>query len=208
MDLFDSQILLAAVEATQEAAGHAQEAAAVSNGATQETEQGLLGTFGIDWKLFIAQLVNFGVVLFIFWKWIVGPITGALQERQEKIEKGLQNAEDMEREREQFEKIKVQELKKARQEAESIIEGANQTAEKLKNDTLDQANEQSEKMIERAKSSIEQEKEQMLREVKGQMATLVTAATEKILQEKMDSRKDREFIKESISKVDKNEANA
>ena len=35
---------------------------------------GILGPLGVDVKLFIAQLVNVGVVLFVMWRWVYKPL--------------------------------------------------------------------------------------------------------------------------------------
>ena len=34
--------------------------------AHSEAQTGVLGTFGVNWKFFVAQLINFSIVIFIF----------------------------------------------------------------------------------------------------------------------------------------------
>ena len=198
MDLH--HILLAAEEVIQQAAENiphlAQEAAA-----THETDPGLLGTLGINWKLFIAQLVNFGIVLFIFWKWIVKPLGTTLTKRQERIESGLKNADLMEQEKKNFDVWRQEEMKKARVEAENLIKTTTDTATKMKQEIIAEAHSQSSKIMEQAKASIEAEKIQTLKEVKQEVATLVVTASEKILKTKLDSKKDQELITESIRSI-------
>jgi F-type H+-transporting ATPase subunit b len=194
------QILLAASEVIQQAA---ETGAQVSEAAaeTHEADPGLLGTLGINWKLFIAQLVNFGIVLFIFWKWIVKPLGKTLTERQERIESGLKNADYMEQEKKNFEDWRQAEMKKARGEAENIIKATTETANKMKQDIVSEAHLQSAKMMEQTKAQIESEKSQMLKEVKQEVATLVVSASEKILRTKIDSKKDQELVSESIKSI-------
>lgn len=181
--------ILAVAEVAQEAV-HAEEAGT-----------GILGTLGINWKLFLAQLINFSIVLFVFWKWIVKPLGKTLTERQERIESGLKNAEVQEEQRKQFDEWKLTEMKKARHEADDVIRAATDTANKIKQVTIFETQKQSDKMLEQAKNSIEIEKDKMLKEVKEEVATLVVAASEKILNAKLDSAKDQELINESIRKV-------
>ncbi len=182
------QIILAATEVAQ----HAEEA---------EASGGVLGTLGINWKLFVAQLINFGIVLFVFWKWVVKPLGTTLMERQKKIESGLKNAEYMEDEKKKFEDWKNQEMKKVQIEADQIIRTTTDTANKIKQETLSDAQVQAGKLVEQAKATIENEKGQMLREVKQEVATLVVAASEKILRTKLDSKKDQELIGESVKSI-------
>jgi len=181
------QILLAATEAVQ--------------GTHTETSGGVLGTLGVNWKLFLAQLVNFGVVLFIFWKWVVKPLGTTLTNRQQRIEEGLKNADRMDVEKKKFEEWKQQEMKKVRTEADHILRTTTDTANKIKQETIVEAHTQAGKILEQAKNSIESEKVQMLKEVKQEIATLVVAASEKILRHKLDPRKDHELINETMKEM-------
>jgi F-type H+-transporting ATPase subunit b len=188
MDIYN--LILAATEAVVESAAGTTEAAG-----------GPLGTLGINWKLFLAQLVNFGIVLFIFWKWVVKPLGTTLENRQKKIESGLKNAAYMEEEKEKFEQWKTGEMKKVRLEAENVIKVTTDTAEKTKTEIVSLAQSQAEKIIEQAKSSIELEKAQMLKDVKASVAELVVSASEKILKSKLDSKKDHELVSESMREM-------
>jgi F-type H+-transporting ATPase subunit b len=196
-------IILFATEAVQHAAENlpeaAQSAAEAAHG--DEADPGLLGTLGINWKLFIAQLVNFSIVLFVFWKWVVKPLGKALTDRQERIESGLKNAEYMKQEKKNFEEWKKSEMQKVRSEADQIIQSTTANAEKMKNETVAAAQAQAAKLIEQTKASIQQEKDQVLREAKQEIATLVVAASEKILRAKLDNKKDHELISETVKDI-------
>ena len=53
----------------------------------------LFAAFGINWKLLLAQAVNFGALLFILTYFLYTPILKMLDERREKIAQGVKNAE-------------------------------------------------------------------------------------------------------------------
>jgi F-type H+-transporting ATPase subunit b len=179
------QILLSATEA-------------VSQAAESQQSGGVLGTLGINWKLFLAQLVNFSIVLFVFWKWIVKPLAKTLTERQEKIESGLKNADYMQAERENFEKWKQEEMKAVRTQAESVIKTATDTANKSKQEIVAEAQHQASKIVEQAKTQIQSDKNQMMQEAKQELANLVVLASEKILKEKLDPKKDQALIEDAV----------
>ena len=82
----------------------------------------LLNKLGIDYKLLIAQIINFLVLLFVLWKFAYGPILAILEKRQKKIEKGLADAEAAEKRLEESEKKQKEVLRKARTEAKEIVE--------------------------------------------------------------------------------------
>ncbi|MBX4187176.1 MAG: F0F1 ATP synthase subunit B [Candidatus Doudnabacteria bacterium] len=172
-----------------------------SEAAAQKASGGVLGTLGINWKLFLAQLVNFGIVLFVFWRWIVKPLGTTLTQRQERIESGLKNADRMDAEKKKFEEWKIGEMRKVRNEADNILRTTTDTANKIKQETIVEAQHQANKLLDQAKANIDSEKNQMLKEVKQEIATLVVTASEKILRHKLDPKKDHELINESLKGV-------
>lgn len=162
---------------------------------------GVVGLLGLNFKLFIAQLVNFTIVLFILWKWVFTPVTKALQARTKTIEKSLQDAETITKQKQEFETWKQIALKDARKEAGEIIQLSKEEAETLKIDILTAAKDEQEKIIAQGKAQLKNEKSKMLSEIKQEMASLVVGATESILKEKLDPEKDKEFIKQAIKDI-------
>jgi F-type H+-transporting ATPase subunit b len=193
-------LIIASAEVVKNAAQSAPEVAAE---VAKEGSGGVIGTLGINWKLFLAQLVNFLIVLLIFWKWIVKPITDTLSARQKKIEEGLQNADYMTKEKENFEVWKTTEMKNVRVEAGQIIKDAQGMAVNVKNEAVAGAKQQAEKLIEQTKVSLEIEKQQVLSAAKSEIATMVVSATEKILQQKLDAQKDHHIITGALSNTEK-----
>ena len=53
----------------------------------------LLQTLGIQWTKLIPQLFNFGIVMFVLWKWAFPPIFNMLDARQKKIAESVENAD-------------------------------------------------------------------------------------------------------------------
>jgi F-type H+-transporting ATPase subunit b len=172
---------------------HAQETAAASSGG--------IATLGLNVKFFIAQLVNFGILLLIFWKWILPNITKALSERTARIEKSLTDADRIEKEKKEFEVWRQTEMSKARQEASTIVTSAQTEAGKAKQQILDQTKLDQQKLVDQAKVQIESEKNKALQDAKRELADLVTNATEKILRHKLDPKHDQELIKESLKSI-------
>lgn len=193
----------AAIEAAPSAAQYAAEAApdAAVLAAESHADPGLLGTLGIDWKLFLAQLVNFGIIVFVLWKWVLGPISSKLQARTEKIQQSLIDAERVEKEKQSFAVWRQEETVKARKEAAEIIASARDEADHLRNKTLAGTKDEQSKIVEQAKMQIEQEKKRSMTEAKGEIADLVTSATEKILREKIDDKKDKGLIDKAIKNL-------
>ena len=56
--------------------------------------QEFISTFHIDWKLMIAQLINFGVVFLVFYFLAAKPLRKLMEERGKAISKGLDDAKE------------------------------------------------------------------------------------------------------------------
>lgn len=189
-----------AVSTAQQATTHTTETATAKEHAE---DAGVVGMFGLNWKLFLAQLINFGIILFVLWKWVFGPVTKGLSDRTEKIEHSLADAQKIAEERETFDSWKRNEISQVRTEAAGILTQAKVDAEKLKTSTLDQTKDEQAKLIAIAQTRLEQEKQAMLANVKDELAELVVAATENLIKQKLDAKKDAPLIEQALKEASK-----
>lgn len=160
----------------------------------------LITTFHIDWKLIIAQLVNFSIVLFVLYKFAYGPMTKLMNERAEKIDKGLKDSEEAHKKLSEITEKEKAVLVEAKKQAQEIVSKAEAAAVKNKEEIIAEAKTQAEKILTDSSKKIEMEKDKMFQEVKGQIAELVIAATGKVISEKIDSEKDKQLINDAIGK--------
>lgn len=182
------------IQTAATAAGTASEASAAESG-------GVVGLLGLNWKMFIAQLVNFSLIVFVLWKWVFTPVTSALENRTRKIERSLQDAETIKREMAGLEERKQQEQKRAREEFQRVVTQAETAGARLKENILAEARKNAEKQIADAEKRIAEDKEKTLAEVKKELAGLVVAAAEKIVAEKLTSDKDAKLVRESMKNI-------
>jgi F-type H+-transporting ATPase subunit b len=160
----------------------------------------LISTFHIDIKLLIAQVVNFTIVLLVLYKFAYRPILKMLNDRTQKIEKGLKDAEDANKKITELENRDKAMLAEAKKETQKIMASAEAMAKKNQEEIIAEAKNQAEKIMAEAKKKIEEEKTKMVSEVKAEVAGLVVAATEKVLNEKIDSTKDKKIIENALQK--------
>jgi F-type H+-transporting ATPase subunit b len=57
-------------------------------------ENAFISQFGIDWKLFLSQLINFVLILIVLKFFVYNPVLKILKERNKKIKEGLDKAEE------------------------------------------------------------------------------------------------------------------
>ena len=84
----------------------------------------ILENLGIDWKILLAQIINFLVILYLLKRFAYRPFLKILRERKEKIDKGIKRSEEIEKRiqaiKSQKEKEKILEM--ARKQGEMEIE--------------------------------------------------------------------------------------
>ena len=162
---------------------------------------GVIGTLGLNAKLFIAQLINFSIILFILWRWVWKPLGGALESRRKKIEESVAKAEAIDKQMQETQILREQKLRDAAGEAEAVLKRNLDAAEKMKTEIVSTAHGEAEKILIKAKETIEAEKQQMLKEVRTELADLVVMSTEKILRQKLDEKNDKKIVEEVMRSV-------
>ena len=130
----------------------------------------LLSKLGINWKLLLAQIVNFLILLFILHRFAYKPVLKMLNDRSSKIEKGLRDAEDSQKKLQEIAQKESEIMRNAREEAQIIIMKAEDIARKNKEEIIAEAKSNSEKVLKDAEKKIEEEKNKMMAEVTGKTA--------------------------------------
>lgn len=153
-----------------------------------------LANLGVDWKLFAAQAVNFLVLLFILRRFAYRPMLKFLDERRERIEQGLKDAEAAKTQLAEMEERKKETLSSAREEAKAVIEQAGIQAKERDAKRLRETEEKIKNLFEEGLVKISEEKRKAFSEVRQDVAQVVTVALEKILKEKVDAVKDQALI--------------
>jgi F-type H+-transporting ATPase subunit b len=158
--------------------------------------ESIISTFHIDWKIIIAQAVNFAVVFAVLYIYALKPLSKLMKERSENISKGVndakQNAELLERTNKDYEAI----LAKARKEANDIFAAGKREAEVKKSEMMEAAKTEVAGMIAGGKKTLEAEKIKMVADAKKEVASLVVGVTEKLLGQKVDSAYEAKAVKE------------
>lgn len=175
-------------------AAHASEEAATAS-------PNVVALFGLSTKLFLAQLLNFAIVLLVLWKWVFTPVTRGLQARTKKIEQSLKNAEDIEVQKGEFEKWKSASMQEARVEASGIRKKARAEAELVQAEVLAKSKLEQERIVLEGKTKLEQEQTRLLAEARAKLADVVILATEKILNEQLTDKKSQELAEKALSSI-------
>jgi F-type H+-transporting ATPase subunit b len=154
-----------------------------------------ISTFHIDWKILIAQAVNFGIIFLVLYFFALKPLKKVMGERTNVIEKGIQDAKDnarlMATTKTEYEQV----IAKAREEAHALFQEGKREAEAKKTEMIEKAQSEVEMMIASGKKNLEAEKVKMVEEAKNEIVSLVVAATEKVLKDGSDKSVNEKAVK-------------
>jgi len=147
--------------------------------------QEIITAFGIDWRLIVIQIFNFGLLAGILWYFLYTPVLRILTEREAKIKKGIDDALLAEQARGEADVEKTKILKEAHTEATQIVARGTAHAEEKEKALLSEASEKIARDIAQAKALGEELKVKALRESEAEIAKLALLGAEKILVQKL-----------------------
>lgn len=159
-----------------------------------EAAGGPIGALGINLKLFIAQLINFAVILFVLWRWAYRPLLRVMHERQKTIHDSLDNAKKIETRLEQAEQEYQEKMKQARRDAVRVMEQAEEEAETHLNTMKQKTEAEVVKLVQSAKTKIAEERDGAVRDVRAHAAGLIAGAIEKVLGETMNVERQEKLV--------------
>ncbi|PIT92009.1 MAG: hypothetical protein COU08_04100 [Candidatus Harrisonbacteria bacterium CG10_big_fil_rev_8_21_14_0_10_42_17] len=165
----------------------------------------LLQALGIDWKLLLAQAVNFLIVLIILRLTIYKPVLNMLKNRRIKIEKGLQDAEEAGKRLEGVAALEKERLAKAEKQAITIVERSEGEA-KAKGIAMTEAARKKEiEIIEGAERAAAARQEESREAIYEEAAMLIKSAIAKTANTKPEHIDD-QLIKEAVQELKKAKA--
>ncbi|KPK80215.1 MAG: hypothetical protein AMS25_09715 [Gemmatimonas sp. SM23_52] len=159
------------------------------------------GLFSINPGLIIWTWVIFLLLLFVLRKWAWGPILGALEAREKRIQQALEGAA---REREEAGRLLKQQrqlLDQSREQAQHILADSRKAAERLHWELLDEGRAQKEQIVARAKDEIERERDQAIETLRRETVDLSIAAAGRVLQKNLDAEDNRRLVEEYLERL-------
>ncbi len=161
----------------------------------------LITTFHIDWKIIIAQLVNFAIVFAVLYFFALKPLKKLMDERSETIKGGLDNAEKQKELLVAQEKEYADALATARAEAAVMLKEAKKDTEAYRAEMMEKALADVANTVANGKKQIEADKAKMIEDAKKEIVAIVMQATEKVLGEVATGKVETKLVEESIKNI-------
>jgi F-type H+-transporting ATPase subunit b len=154
---------------------------------------------GINTVALLSQIVSFGIVFVLLWRWGFPVIIRTLERRQETIREGVENAERAKRELDEANTRSEQILAEARRQAQDTIERAEKAAEREASRILDEANARAQAVEQQHIERIRQEAAQAREELSRLVVNLSLDAASRVIRKSVDSKDNRRLVQEFVS---------
>ena len=154
--------------------------------------------FGINLYAFLSQLVSFGIVFLILWKWAFPIVLKSLEKRQAVIREGVENAEKARHDLAEATARAEQVLQEARVQAQETIAQATRAAEREANRIQDEAHARAAQIEQQQVARIQQEAARARAELSRLVVNLSISAAGKVISKSVDSSDNRRLVEEFV----------
>ena len=133
----------------------------------------------------IVGAVTFGIIFVALWRVLIPRLNRTLEERTDKIEGGLQRAEEAQAEANATLARYREQLAEARHEAARLREEAREQGAQIIAEMREQAQAEARRITEAAQAQIEAERQQALTSLRAEVGTLATELASRIVGESL-----------------------
>ncbi|MCX7643042.1 MAG: F0F1 ATP synthase subunit B [Armatimonadetes bacterium] len=153
-----------------------------------------------DWKWIISQTIAFLILYWLLRKFAFAPVQQILREREERVRKAIEDAEQKRAEMEQLRAEYEQRLAHIEEEARTRLQEAMQQAYQARDALLAEAREQAERILQRAQEQIALEREKLMVELRDFVVDMAVLIAEKLIERSLDHKAHHELINRILEK--------
>lgn len=155
---------------------------------------------GVDFKLLVAQAVNFLVVFVVLKKFLYKPILKYLDDRKKRIRESLENTQKIEERLEKIEKEQAEILNRARYQGQKEKEEIKKRAEQEKEAIIKKARETAQKELEKGLALLKEEESASLAKVKSAVSdTLLKQVETRLVKNLQEPKAQRQLIRKILA---------
>ena len=157
-----------------------------------------MNNLGINGKLLFAQVINFLLVIWLLNRFVFKRVLNFLEERRERIQKGIELSDRATKEMERVREARGRELEQARKEATEILSGARTSAIRKEKELQAVAKEKAGEIINKAQIQGERERVDAVLGAKEDIKKMTVRATEKILGRSVSDKDNEKMLDEVL----------
>ena len=152
--------------------------------------------------LMIWTIVCFLVVLFVLKRYAFGPIQQMIDQRRERIEQAIAEADNARDEARRLLEEHRKLIGQAKSEAEEILGEARRLADAQRDRVKQETEEDRQRRLEETRRQIDQATAQALGQIRDEVGKLSLLAAEKITRKSLDEKDQQRLIDEALAEID------
>ena len=163
----------------------------------------ILKTFGLNWQLLLAQIINFLIILYVLKRYLYPPLFKVFKKREELVKESIQKAEENEK---LLEKAKVQEkevIKKAKITADELIKESREQAADIVRKAEEDAKQKADKILKDAKEQIALETGEAQKKLNEYVMKLSIEILEKSLSNILTEKEQSDIVAKAMKEIQK-----
>ena len=149
----------------------------------------------------LGQAIAFVLFVWFCMKYVWPPIMAAIEKRQKEISEGLSSAERAKKELDLAQADATDQLKKAKAEAQVIIDQANKRKAQIVDEAKAEAEQERNKIVAQAKAEIDAERQRAREELRKQVGILAIAGAEKIIERCVDEAANSDIVDKLVAEL-------
>ena len=177
-------------------------AAAATDAANTGVFETIQKTFGLNAPFFIAQVVNFFLVIFILKKFAFGPIQQMLVQRKMRIAEGEEKLKRIEKQLADSEETTRAAIEKANQEAVRLINEAKEGAHAFSEQKAQEAIAQAQSILAKAEAAAKADRDRLSSELKREFGRLVASTTAQVTGKVLTADDQKRINEDALAKVE------
>lgn len=149
----------------------------------------------------LGQAIAFILFVGFCMKYVWPPIMAAIEKRQKEIAEGLASAEQAKKDLDLAQASATDQLKKAKQDAQVIIEQAKKTRSQMLDDAKTEAEQERKRIVTQAQAEIDAERKRVSEDLRKQVCLLAVAGAEKIIERSVDDAVNSDIVDKLVAEL-------
>ncbi|MEX1049467.1 MAG: ATP synthase F0 subunit B [Akkermansiaceae bacterium] len=164
--------------------------------------ENIQSTFGFNWPFFIAQVVNFFLVIFVLKKFAFGPVQVILEQRRGRIAEGEAKLKQIEQQLAESKQTTDAAIAKANEEAIRMVNEAKEGAAAFSEQKSQEAISQAQQILAKAEMAAKADRDRLSLELKREFGRLVAATTSQVTGKVLTLDDQRRINEDALAKVE------
>jgi len=158
------------------------------------------GFINLD-KTLLIQVLNFGLLLALLWRFLYRPLLAKMNERTQAIRKSLEEAQAARAEAQREREAHAARIQAAHVEAQAIREAALKEAAEEQHRLVENARAEAARLVESARAELEQDVRRAKQDLRREVSDLAIGVAERLIKKSLRDEDHRRIVEDAISRV-------